>query len=436
LLAGRRILVGVCGGIAAYKSCEFVRMLQREGAEVRVVLTPAAARFVTPLTFSALSGAPAPVEEFPEAGSTPQGDVYAHLNLTREIDCYVIAPATANTLARLATGQADHLVAACYLSCEAPVVVAPAMNYRMWQHPAVQENVEALRRRGCTIVEPDTGELACGDEGPGRLADLREVFAAVLEAVQTSAADGAGASPASVAEPLLPAGDLSGRRIVVTAGGTREYLDPVRFLTNASSGRLGLGMVAELARRGASVELIDTGIDVDVAIESQLAARDVARTAFDMMSALSRRMETADGLIMLAAVADYGPANYISSKRKKDGSAWMVELTETPDILAGIAAQRRPGQALIGVSLEDTDWINRAMKKTQSKGVDLCIAVELGADLPFGDRRMRCALVDAEQVVQQEELRDKAQIARLTADWLAVRLAADSGAAAESRSKA
>ena len=223
---------------------------------------------------------------------------------------------------------------------------------------------------------------------------------------------------------------------MVTAGGTREYLDPVRFLTNSSSGRLGLSMVVELARRGASVELIDTGIEVDVAVESQLAARDVARTAFDMMSALSKRMEHADGLIMLAAVADYGPANYISSKRKKDGSAWVVELTETPDILAGVAVQRRPGQALIGVSLEDTDWIGRAMKKTQSKGVDLCIAVELGADLPFGDRRMRCALVDAEQVVQQEELRDKAQVARLTVDWLATRLAADDGAAAEGRSKA
>jgi len=432
VLAGRRILVGVCGGIAAYKSCEFVRMLQREGAEVRVVLTPAAAQFVTPLTFSALSGAPAPVEELPEPGSMPSGDVYAHLNLTREIDCYVIVPATSNTLAGLATGGAANLVTACYLSCQAPVVVAPAMNVRMWQHQAVQDNVAALRRRGCTIVEPDTGELACGDEGPGRLAELRDVFAAVLEAVQSEA----GTLAVSRAESVLPAGDLSGRRIVVTAGGTREYLDPVRFLTNASSGRLGLSMVAELARRGAAVVLVDTGIEVDVAIESQLAERDVARTAFDMISALSKRMESADGLIMLAAVADYSPANYVSSKRKKDGSAWVVELTETPDILAGVAAQRKPGQALIGVSLEDTDWISRAMKKTQSKGVDMSIAVELGADLPFGDRRMRCALVDAEQVLQQEELRDKSQIARLTVDWLAARLAADSGAAADKRSKA
>lgn len=423
MLAGRRILIGVCGGIAAYKSCEFVRMLQREGAQVRVVLTPAASRFVTPLTFSALSGAPAPVDAFPKAGGTPAVDVYAHLNLTREIDCYVIVPATANTVSGLATGQADNLVTACYLSCEAPVVIAPAMNVRMWQHPAVQDNVAVLHRRGNTIVEPGTGELACGDEGAGRLAELPAVLAAVMEALQAAEAAEALASVPGGAESPLPPGDLSGRRIVVTAGGTREYLDPVRFITNASSGRLGLSMLAELARRGATTELIDTGIEVDVAVESQLAERETVRTAFDMMAALRRRMEHADGLIMLAAVADYGPANYASSKHKKDGTPWVVEFTETPDILAGVSAQRRAGQLLVGVSLEDTDWVDRAMKKTAAKDVDLSIAVELGGDLPFGDRRMRCALVEADRVVAQEALRDKVQVARLTADWLAARFA-------------
>ena len=430
LLADRRILVGVCGGIAAYKACELVRMFIREGAAVQAVLTPNAARFVAPLTFAALTGRSAPAEEFAEEAEGEEG-IYAHLALSRDIDCLVIAPATANTLAKLAAGLADNLLTGAYLSCVAPVVIATAMNVRMWQHPAVQDSVATLRARGHWIVAPGTGELACGDIGGGRLAELVDIFAAVVQSIDGGSADeGLQDSAARTTEEQVPAGSLAGKRIIVTAGGTREYLDPVRFLTNASTGQLGLCIVAELTRHGATVELVDAGLNVDIAMESRLADRAIVRTAYDMQAEVTRRMASADALVMLAAVADYGPSSYSSTKRKKDGMPWVVELTETPDILAGVAEGRKPGQVLVGVSLEDQDWLERGMKKAAAKHVDLNIAVELGADLPFGDNRVHCALVTAEQVVAPAAQRAKSEVARLVADWLVTRFAGSSAVAA------
>jgi phosphopantothenoylcysteine decarboxylase / phosphopantothenate---cysteine ligase len=408
LFSGKRILLGVCGGIAAYKACELARDFIRAGAAVQVVLTPRAAQFVTPLTFAALTGKPAPVDEFPELGGQPQLDVYSHLNLTREIDCFVIAPATAATLAKLVTGQADNLVTGSYVSCTAPVVLAPAMNTRMWRHAAVQESVARLRARGDAIVEPGTGELACGDRGPGRLADLPDIVAAVGQAL---------------ARQRVTAGPLAGQRIVVTAGGTREYLDPVRYITNASSGRLGLEVCRALIALGADVDLIETGIDLPLELAQRLQSRQTVRTAFDLQAALRGLVPQAQGLCMLAAVADYSPAQYQNTKHKKDGGAWAVELTQTPDVLAAIAAVRRPGQAVCGVSLEDTDWLDRAMKKAAAKRVDAMLAVELGADLPFGDSRLTCALVDAAGVLEQAGRRSKPEAAEVVARWFAAQLA-------------
>jgi len=422
LLSGRRILVGVCGGIAAYKACELVRLLMREGASVQVAMTPAAARFVTPLTFAALTERPALVDDF-QASPQSTAELYPHLDLTRGINCYVIAPATANTIGKLAAGLADNLVSSAALSCEAPVVIAPAMNYRMWQNPAVEDNLAMLRSRGACIVDPATGELACGEQGAGRLADLPDIFAAIVQAIDGADSFEAGGrmdSTDTVPEEL-PAGDLSGRRIIITAGATCEYLDPVRFITNASTGRLGLSLVSELARRGARIELIDTGIDADVALEARLAARETVRTSYDLLAALKHRLPAADALIMLAAVADYAPSSFQNSKHKKDGTPWMVELAETTDVLATVAADRKAGQVLVGVSLEDTDWLARGMKKVAQKGVDLNIAVELGADLPFGDERMTCALVDSVNVIEPPARRAKAEVAKLLGDWLAAR---------------
>jgi phosphopantothenoylcysteine decarboxylase / phosphopantothenate---cysteine ligase len=422
VLHGKRILLGVSGGIAAYKACELARLLKREGAEVHAVLTPRAAQFVTPLTFAALTGYPVLADEFPTPGAAPQGDVYAHLNLPRGIDCFVLAPASATTLARLAGGSAETLLSACYLATLAPVVIAPAMNVRMWQHPAVQANVELLRQRGGVIVEPGVGELACGDSGGGRLAELPDIFSAVVQACSGGSASGAGGSAREHSQAGTAArptqGALAGKRIIVTAGGTREYLDPVRFITNASTGALGVAVAAEVARRGAKVELVDSGIDLPSAIEAQLASRSVVRTAFDLQAELARRMAKADGLVMLAAVADYGPAYYTQHKRKKDGAAWSLELAETVDVLKSIAAQRRPGQLLAGVSLEDSAWLERAQGKCASKGVDMMVAVELGADIPVGERRLNCALVSADAVLQPAQERSKAEVAGLIAGWL------------------
>lgn len=329
-LSGKRVLVGVCGGIAAYKSCELVRLLKRAGAEVQAVLTPRAAQFVTPLTFAALTDLPAPVDEFPAPGEPPLLDAYSHLNLTRRIDCYVIAPATAATLAKLVTGEADNLVTGSYLSCTAPVVIAPAMNTRMWEHPAVQENIERLKARGHMVVMPGEGALACGDIGAGRLADLPLIY----DAVRTACLGAAASSHA---------GPLAGKRVIVTAGGTREYLDPVRFITNASSGTLGLEVAEELIRRGARVDLIETGIEVPGHLASKLSGHDLVRTAFDLEAILARKLPDSDILVMLAAVADYGPVSYSNVKRKKTAIPGRSSSPKRPT-----SSSRRPHRGASG----------------------------------------------------------------------------------------
>jgi phosphopantothenoylcysteine decarboxylase / phosphopantothenate---cysteine ligase len=446
---GKRILLGVCGGIAAYKACELARELLRAGADVQVVLTPTAAQFVTPLTFTALTGRQAWVSEFEEIAScqspvvseedgklpSPQESPYLHLDLTRDIDCFVIAPATAGTIGKLANGVADNLLTSAYLSCAAPVVIAPAMNVRMWEHAAVRANVETLQGRGNAIVEPGSGELACGDVGAGRLAEVGEIAAAVRAVVGTGVSLSAvgqdvrtaNGEEATGARPNVRAtadamNGVPTKRIVVTAGGTREYLDPVRFLTNNSTGALGVEVCKALMLRGIGVDLLDTGIEVPEQLAQSLTQRREVSTAFDLQGALQRALPDADGLVMLAAVADYGPTRYSSSKRKKDGAAWSIELAETPDVLASLAPLKQDGQLFVGVSLEDTDWLKRAQKKCAAKGCDAMLAVELTGELPYGERRMHCALVTADAILVQPAMRSKPEAATMLADWLVPRL--------------
>jgi phosphopantothenoylcysteine decarboxylase/phosphopantothenate--cysteine ligase len=434
-LSGKRILVGVCGGIAAYRTCELVRELIKQGAEVQCVLTPHAAEFVAPLTFQALTGRPALIEEFPADDGEAVADPYAHLNVTRGIDCFVIAPATAATLADLAQGRAGNLLTSSYLSCEAPVVLAPAMNVRMWNHAAVKANVATLTARGHRIVQPGTGELACGDVGAGRLAEIGEIAAAVVSVVSGKTGSPAVAnlqakradSSSPIAEgnnnqvtaPAVTASQaLRGRQFIVTGGGTREYLDPVRYITNASTGTLALAVAEALLDAGAEVQLIATELAIPVELGHRLDANTGVRTAYDLQQAIAEALPQADGLVMLAAVADYSPAKYSSSKRKKDGAPWAVELAETPDILKSLAAARKPGQLFIAVSLEDEDWLARAVKKAEAKHVQLMLAVELGADLPFGDRKLQCALFAGSAQVLPPGRRDKREIAAAIAAWL------------------
>jgi phosphopantothenoylcysteine decarboxylase/phosphopantothenate--cysteine ligase len=411
-LDGRRVLLGVCGGIAAFRACDLARELMRRGAEVQCVLTPRAAEFVTPLTFEGLTGHPALVSEYPAVGASPAGDVYAHLNLTRGIDAFVIAPLSANTLADLAAGRAHNLLTACYLSCTAPVLLAPAMNTRMLLNAAVQDNLALVARRGNSIMQPGSGALACGDEGSGRLAEVADIAAAV-EAVL-------GPNPDRIAHAD---GALAGRRFIVTGGGTREYLDPVRFITNASTGTLALAVAEALLDAGAAVELIAGEVHVPPALAGRLAGQETVRTAFDLQSAIAAALPQADGLVMLAAVADYTPAQYSSVKRKKDGQSWRVELAETGDVLKSLAGLRRPGQVFVAVSLEDEDWQARAVKKAASKGVQLMLGVELGADLPFGDQRLHCALFADGAAVLPPARRSKQEAAAAISAWLGTHFA-------------
>ncbi|MCC7477322.1 bifunctional phosphopantothenoylcysteine decarboxylase/phosphopantothenate--cysteine ligase CoaBC [bacterium] len=429
-LRGRTILLGVCGGIAAYKACDLARLFIKAGAEVRVILTRRAAAFVTPLTFSALTGQPALMDEFPAPGGQPDPavDVYSHLNLPRGVDCMVIAPATADMLGKMAHGLADDLLSSAYLANAAPVVLAPAMNVRMWEHPAVQANLETLRGRGHLVMEPGTGMLACGDEGKGRLADIDFIAAMTgglinsdtqIQSIDMDAAAQGADLADSAAKPL------AGRRFVVSAGATREYLDPVRFITNASSGTLGLKVCEALLARGAVVDLVACGgMDVPAALLRRLASVDTAMTAFDLQLLLQGRLPEVDGLVMLAAVADYGPTRYSGTKRKKDGAAWNLELAQTEDVLASLRPLRRADQVIAAVSLEDTDWLARGQRKAAAKGADVLLAVELSAELPFGEKRMHCALVSGEGVLAPDDWRSKEDAAALLADAVAARLKA------------
>jgi phosphopantothenoylcysteine decarboxylase/phosphopantothenate--cysteine ligase len=372
-LAGRRVLLGVSGGIAAYKAVEVLRLLTRrpedggEGAaEVRVVMTAAATRFVQPLTFQTLSGYPVGTTLWDLTAESEIG----HIGLARRAEAVVVAPATADLIARYAAGFADDLLTTVLLATGAPVLLAPAMNPRMYAHPAVRENLETLRARGVAVVEPAEGPLAsrveAGDEGPGRMAE-----------------------PATVVEALgdlLVPKDLAGLRTLVTAGPTREPLDPVRVLTNRSSGRMGVVLARAARRRGARVTLVAGPLEV-----ARPAGVEVVpvETAAEMAEAVLARAEQADAVVMAAAVADYRPERPAARKVKKEagGAVWRVDLARTVDILAELgrrrgearAAGRGAGPVLVGFAAETDDLVRHAREKLVAKGVDLIVANDVTA---------------------------------------------------------
>ena len=336
-----RILLGVTGGIAAYKSCTLTRLLVRAGHDVYPIVTAGAERFVAAQTFFAL------------ARKSPTDDPYPHLE---RADLLVVAPLTANTLARLAHGLSDDLLTEAALAHDGPVLVAPAMNVRMWQHPATQANVELLRERGVVFVGPAEGDLAEGDVGIGRMAEPDEIAARVEELV------GAGETATG--------GPLHGRRVLVSAGGTREPLDSVRFLGNRSSGRMGVALASEARRRGAQVTLLAANLAVPaptgVTVVETPTAADLEREA------LAR--SDADVVMMAAAVADYRPAAPLGSKRPKDDEPWRVELESTADILAELGRIHRPDQVLVGFAADGADsGLDRARRKLVAKGADLFV---------------------------------------------------------------
>jgi phosphopantothenoylcysteine decarboxylase / phosphopantothenate---cysteine ligase len=347
-----RVLLGVTGGIAAYKACTLVRLLVRAGHDVLPLVTAAAERFVAAETFYAL------------ARKSPQGP-YPHLE---RADLLVVAPLTANTLARLAHGLADDVLTEAALAHDGPVLVAPAMNVRMWRHPATQANVALLRERGVEMVGPAEGELAEGEVGAGRMADPEEIAARVFELLGEKA----------------PPGSLAGRRVLVSAGGTREPLDAVRYVGNRSSGRMGVALAEEARDRGADVTLLAANLavraPVGVAVVETPTAADLEREA------LARG--DADVVLMAAAVADYAPAAPHHGKRPKDREPWAIELEPTTDILAALGAARRPGQVLVGFAADGAgEGLERARSKRAAKSADLVVyndvsREDIGFDTP------------------------------------------------------
>jgi len=370
-----RLLLGVSGGIAAYKAVELVRLATAAGHAVRVVQTPASLRFVGRATFEGVTGGPVLVDEFepdPARGSfpgdtLPEHDPISHLELVRRCDAFAVAPASANTIAKLAGGQADNLLTSAALACKAPLIVAPAMNGAMWEHPATAANVETLRARGVEIVEPETGRLASkGEWGKGRLADPIQVLTAVERAIaDPAAATGAGERAAS-------GGRLDGLRVLITAGGTREPIDAVRYVGNRSSGRMGVALAADAARRGANVVLIGANLAVEAPPSVRLVE---VTTAAELEQAARAEFPACDVLLMAAAVADFAPADPAHGKIKKaDRAELELRLEPTTDVLAALAAERRNGQTLVGFAAEHGAGAReQARHKLERKGLDAVV---------------------------------------------------------------
>jgi len=354
-----RVTLGVTGGVAAYKAAELVRLLQQDNFTVQVVMTHGAREFITPLTFAALSGHKVIVDLFEKAaGGEPNLEsAIEHIAVAQRTNLLLVAPASADILAKFARGIADDFLSTLYLACAAPVVVAPAMNVNMWNHAATQENIETLRRRGVHIVSPDEGYLACGMTGAGRLASQQSIVAAVREVLHAQQ-------------------DLRGQTILVTAGPTCEDLDPVRYLTNRSSGKMGYAVAEAAAHRGAKVILI-TG-PVNLAAPAGVERIDV-RTAEEMRSAASSRMTECSVAIFSAAVADYRPAQQASEKIKRSREPLSLQLEPTPDILAE-AARSKGERLIVGFAAETQNVAENARKKLAAKNADLIVANDVSAE--------------------------------------------------------
>ena len=354
-----RITLGVTGGVAAYKAAELVRLLQQDTFTVQVVMTRGAREFITPLTFAALSGQKVITDLFEKsvAGEANLESAIAHIAVAQRTDLLLVAPATADIIAKFARGIADDFLTTLYLATSAPIVVAPAMNVNMWNHAATQENVETLRRRGVAIVSPDEGYLACGMTGSGRLASQQAIVAAVREALHAQQ-------------------DLRGQTVLITAGPTCEDLDPVRYLTNRSSGKMGFAVAEAAARRGANVFLISgpANLETPAGVE-----RINVRTAEEMHRAVNEKFSGCSIAIFAAAVADYRPAEQHPEKIKRGKESLSIQFEPTPDILASIAS--RKGETLVvGFAAETQNVAENARKKLAAKNADLIVANDVTAE--------------------------------------------------------
>ena len=355
----KQVALGVSGGIAAYKSIEVLRGLQRAGCDVRVAMTRHACEFIQPLTFRALTGSYVLVDDY--APDNP--DPIAHITFSQTVDLFVIAPATANLLAKMANGIADDFLTSTYLACTAPVIVAPAMNTVMWHHPATQRNVERLRDAGVHIIDPDEGEMACGTIGPGRLSAPERIVEKALEVLNESNFH---REPESTNTD-----DLKGERILITAGATREPIDPVRFISNRSSGRMGFALAEAARARGATVTVIAGATSVTP--PTGIALIEVTSTE-EMLGAVRKNLTEATVFIAAAAVADYRPTKPADAKIKKSKSEMVLELERTPDILGEVSQASRRGLLVIGFAAETDNLLTNAREKMNRKQLDIIVA--------------------------------------------------------------
>jgi phosphopantothenoylcysteine decarboxylase/phosphopantothenate--cysteine ligase len=377
-----KIALGVCGGIAAYKAAEVVRLLQDHDIRVQVIMTTSAQEFIRPLTFAALSGEKVITGMFAtDSGSEPNIDsAIEHIAVAQSIDALVVAPATADILAKFAQGIANDFLTTLFLATTAPVVVAPAMNVNMWDHPATQQNLETLRKRGVKIVEPGSGYLACGMTGPGRLAENAAIVAATLEAL------GAGQ-------------DLSGETVLITAGPTREKIDPVRYLTNRSSGRMGYALAEAASRRGARVLLISGPTALKPPSGTEVTW---VESASQMLEAVLRFLPEASIVIKTAAVADYTVRHPAEEKLKRTGRM-TLDLEPTADILAEVA-RRRTSQVVIGFAAETQNVIENAKKKLAAKSLDAIVANEVSKPgIGFDSERNAVTILTASDTITVPE---------------------------------
>ncbi len=398
-----RVVLGVAGGIAAYKACELLRLLTESGYSVRVVPTAAALRFVGEPTWAALSGQPVATDVFADAHEVP------HVSIGQSADLVVVAPATADLLAKAAHGLADDLLTNTLLTARCPVVLAPAMHTEMWEHPATVANVALLRSRGVVVLEPAAGRLTGADSGKGRLPEPEEIFAVARRVLRRVLRGGEQSQ------------DLVGRRVVVTAGGTREPIDPVRYLGNRSSGKQGYAFARAAVARGASVTLISANVSLPDPAVGELIR---VGTTEELRKATLDASSAADVVVMAAAPADFRPESYAEAKIKKseDGSAPSLRLVTNPDIAAELGERKRDGQLLVAFAAETHDALEHARAKLVRKNADLIVINEVGVDKVFGKETNAVTLLFADGTVDEVSEAPKEDVADAVWDVIARRL--------------
>lgn len=383
MLKGKKILIGITGGIAAYKICHLIRSFVRQGAFVKVVLTENAKEFVTEATISTLSKNPVYSDTF-----SSQDYCVKHVSLVEESDIFVLAPATANTIGKLANGICDNLLTSLLCAFNKPVIFAPAMNTNMWQNPSVQKNIKTLSELGYIMVTPGIGELACGCEGEGRMAEVDEIEAKVIEVLRANL-------------PLLK------KKIVITAGGTKEEIDPVRYIGNHSSGKMGIALADEACSMGADVVLVSS-----VEVEKSYCVEKI-KSAQDMLLAVEKAMSDADCLIMAAAVADYRPEVRAGQKIKKDAEDFTLKLVKNPDIVSLMAKNKKNGQIIVGFAAESENLLENAKQKIAAKNLDFIVANDISnSQIGFSSDENEVFVINKTLELQKFEKASKKVIAR------------------------